>query len=289
MKKKHLHTGKSHLRVFFGLLSDHKCGQLEVTMKLYIRFFSIHIRSVIQYKVSFLLTTLGQFLVSFNVFLGIYFMFQRFHQVKGYNYSEALLCFSIVVMSFSIAELFLRGFDLFSATISNGEFDRILLRPRNEVFLVLAGKIEFTRVGRIIQTIIILIYGIVTSKIVWSADKILTMLLMIIGGSVIFGCLFVIYAGICFFTLEGLEFMNILTDGAKEFGKYPMNIYGKNVLKFCTYVIPYALFQYYPFMYLIGRATNPVYIVLPIATCFFIIPTYMLWSRGVRHYQSTGS
>lgn len=258
-------------------------------MKLYFRFFSIHIRSVIQYKVSLLLTTLGQFLVSFNVFLGIYFMFQRFHQVKGYDYSEALLCFSIVVMSFSIAEMFLRGFDLFSATISNGEFDRILLRPRNEVFLVLAGKIEFTRIGRIIQTIIILIYGIVTSKIVWSADKILTMVLMIIGGSIIFGSLFVIYAGICFFTLEGLEFMNILTDGANEFGKYPMNIYGKNVLKFCTYVIPYALFQYYPFMYLIARATNPFYIILPMATCFFIIPTYMLWSHGVRHYQSTGS
>lgn len=258
-------------------------------MRLYLHFFSIHIKSVIQYKVSLLLTTLGQFLVSFNVFLGIYFMFQRFHLIEEFRYSEVLLCFSIVLMGYSIAETFVRGFDLFATTIANGEFDRILLRPRNEIFQVLANKIEFTRIGRLLQTIIILIYGIKTSGIVWSADKVLTMILMIVGGSVIFGCLFVVYASICFFTLEGLEFMNILTDGAKEFGKYPLSVYGKGVLKFCTYVVPYALFQYYPFLYLIGRTTNQLTMFLPIVACGFIMPCYLFWRFGVRHYKSTGS
>ena len=51
-------------------------------------------------------------------------------------------------------------------------------------------------------------------------------------------------AGISFFTIEGLEFMNIFTDGSREFGKYPLSVYGKGVLKFMTYVIPFALVQY---------------------------------------------
>jgi ABC-2 type transport system permease protein len=99
----------------------------------------------------------------------------------------------------------------------------------------------------------------------------------------------VIYAGICFFTLDGLEFMNVLTDGAKEFGKYPIDIYGKGVLKFCTYLVPYALFQYYPFLYLIGQAKQWWNMLLPILSCFFIIPSYLIWRCGVRHYKSTGS
>ena len=35
-------------------------------IKLYLHYISIHIRSMMQYKKSFFLTTLGQFLASFN-------------------------------------------------------------------------------------------------------------------------------------------------------------------------------------------------------------------------------
>jgi len=112
---------------------------------------------------------------------------------------------------------------------------------------------------------------------------------MILGGTVIFGCLFIIYASICFFTLEGLEFMNILTDGAREYGKYPLDVYGKGVLRFCTFIVPYALFQYYPFLFLTGRSDQELYMLLPIVGCLFLIPCYLLWRLGVRHYKSTGS
>ena len=116
------------------------------------------------------------------------------------------------LMAFTLAEMFVRGFDTFSHIIANGEFDRVLLRPRNEIFLVLAGKMELSRVGRLLQSIIILAYGINTCEIIWSWDKIVTLILMICGGTVIFACLFIIFAALCFFTLEGLEFMNVFTD-----------------------------------------------------------------------------
>lgn len=258
-------------------------------MALYIRFFIIHLKSAMQYKVSFLLTALGQFLVSFNVFLGILFMFNRFHEVKGYQFSEVLLCFSTVLMSYSLAEMFMRGFDLFASTIGNGEFDRILLRPRSPILLVVSGKIEFTRFGRMLQAIIMFLYGIKASGITWTGNKVITIILMVLGGTVVFGCLFVIYASICFFTLEGLEFMNILTDGAREHGKYPIDIYGNAVLKICTFLVPYTLFQYYPFLYLTGRSEQEWFMLLPIVGCLFFLPSYALWRLGIRHYKSTGS
>lgn len=83
--------------------------------------------------------------------------------------------------------------------------------------------------------------------------------------------------------------MNIFTDGGREFGMYPFSIYGKSVLKFFTYVIPLALFQYYPFLYLIGVSKNKMYMVLPLIGMIFIVPCLILWKLGVRHYKSTGS
>ena len=72
-------------------------------MKLYMKYFSIHLKSIMEYKSSFILTCIGQFLVSFNVFLGIHFMFQRFSSVEGFTYAEVLLCFSVTLMEFTLA------------------------------------------------------------------------------------------------------------------------------------------------------------------------------------------
>jgi len=173
--------------------------------------------------------------------------------------------------------------------IRNGEFDRIMVRPRNEIFQVLASRIELTRAGRFIQAVIVFAYAIPTSRITWTFDKIITLILMIISGTIIFSGLFLIYAALCFFTTEGLEFINIFTDGGREFGRYPLSIYGEEVLKFFTYVVPLALFQYYPLLYLTGRSQNILYMFLPVLGVVFILPCYGLWRIGVRHYKSTGS
>jgi len=242
-----------------------------------------------QYKTSFLLTALGQFLVSFNVFLGVYFMLHRFYRIKGFTFSEVLLCFSILLMGYTLAECFARGFDTFSSTISNGDFDRIMVRPRNVMLQVLGSKIEFTRVGRMLQAIVMFVYGIYKSQVDWNFNKIMTVIFMIIGGAVLFTGIFIIYAAFCFFTIEGLEFMNIFIDGAREFGKYPVNIYGKRVLQITTFIVPYTLVQFYPLLYLLDKNGKGWYMFLPLLAVLFIIPCYWFWKVGIKHYKSTGS
>jgi hypothetical protein len=258
-------------------------------LKLYLHYISINIRCMMQYKISFFLNALGQFFVSFNVFLGIYFMFQRFSNVKGFTYSEVLLCFSVVLMEFSLAEMVARGFDNFSGMVRTGSFDLILVRPRNEILQVLGSQFELTRIGRMFQAVVMFVYGIAHCEVDWSIQKIITIIFMLVGGTALFSGLFLIYAALCFFTLEGLEFMNIFTDGAREYGKYPIGIYGKKMLIFTTFLIPYSLVQYYPILYVLGRTDNMWYIVLPLAATLFLIPCYGLWRFGVHRYKSSGS
>lgn len=257
-------------------------------MKLYGKYFIIHLKSIMEYKTSFILSCIGQFLVSFNVFLGMYFMFQRFSRVEGFTYNEVLLCFGITLMEFSLAESFARGFDMFHDIVNKGEFDRIMVRPRNEILQVLGSRIEFSRIGRILQAVVMFAYGFAVSDVHWTIPKAAAVLLMLIGGTVVFSGIFLIYASICFFTLEGLEFINIFTDGAREYGKYPVCIYGKRILQLSTFVIPYALIQYYPLLYLLDRGKS-YYGFLPLIACLFMIPCLLLWKLGVRHYKSCGS
>ena len=117
-------------------------------IKLYFKYFSIHLRSVMQYKTSFLMTVFGQFLTSFASFLSVFILMNRFSSVYEFTIYEVLLCYSAVLMSFSLAECFFRGFDSFASIIGNGEFERMLTRPRSLVLQVVGSKIEFSRIGR---------------------------------------------------------------------------------------------------------------------------------------------
>ena len=139
---------------------------------LYRRYLSMLLKSQLQYKASFVMTAVGQFLVSFTTFLSMYFMFDRFEQVEGFAFSEVLLCFSVVLMAFSFTECFARGFDVFPRLIRTGELDRILVRPRSVVFQVLTSTMEFTRFGRFLQAVLVLCYAIPASGVVWTGDNI---------------------------------------------------------------------------------------------------------------------
>ena len=96
-------------------------------MKLYFRYILILLKSQMQYRVSFWLLSAGQFFVPLSVFAGLYFLFERFGNIKGWSFFEVALCFSVVHMAFSISECFARGFDSFSSLVSSGEFDRVLM------------------------------------------------------------------------------------------------------------------------------------------------------------------
>ena len=133
------------------------------------------------------------------------------------------------------------------------------------------------------------VYAVIHCGVEWNLAKVLTVLFMVLGGTAVFSGLFLIYAALCFFTLEGLEFMNVFTDGAREFGKYPIGIYGKKMLLFTTFIIPYALVQYYPLLFVLGRTENEFFIVIPLFAIWFLVPCYVLWRLGVRHYTSSGS
>lgn len=258
-------------------------------MKLYGRYLKIQLNSQLQHKASFLMLVFGQFLATFTSFLGVYFMMHRFYQVADFTLSEVLLNFSIVAFAFATAELFARGFDSFAQIISNGEFDRMLVRPKNLFIQILGSRMEFSRIGRLIQAVLLFIWAVTNSTITWTPAKILTIIFMWFGATIVFATLFLLYASLCFFTLEGLEFINILTDGGREFGQYPFSIYGEFVLKFLTFIVPLALVQYYPLLYLTDRSDQLYLMFLPLAATLFVFPVYGFWCFALKHYQSTGS
>lgn len=244
-----------------------------------------------EYRTSFFLLSIGQFFVPFLIFVSMFMLFQRFSNIGGWSLYEVALCYAVIHMGFSISECFVRGFDAFSSLVVNGDFDRILVRPRSTILQVLGSKFEFTRIGRLSQSIIVLIFSITNLDVGWDIYKIITLILMVVSGIFIFAGIYMIGATLCFWTIEGLEVVNILTDGGREISQYPLNIYHDWIKKFFTFVIPFGTVNYLPLMYIFDKVEGNqiLYMITPLFGILFVIPCILIWSIGVRHYKSTGS
>lgn len=258
---------------------------------LYFKYLSMNLKAVLEYRLSAWLVVLGQLLTTLSGFLGISLLFRRFGNLAGWTFAEAALCFAVTTAAFSLSECFARGFDAFSRMVIQGEFDRILLRPRSALLQVLGSKTELTRLGRVILAAIVLCWVIPRTGIVWNPVRILTLALMILGGAAIFTGIFILGATVCFFTLEGLEVINIFTDGGRELASYPLPVYGKWIRRFFTFIIPMGCMNYLPLMYLTGRAeAYPLlYMLMPLTGFVFILPCVLVWKAGIGRYTSSGS
>ena len=219
-------------------------------MRLYWNYFMMTLKSQMQYKISFLLTVLGQFLTAFTSFWGIKFIFARINGIDDFSYGQVLLCFSMIMLSFSIGEMIGGGLAVFPNLLREGGFDRILVRPRSVTLQLIVPNMDFSRLGLLVQAVIVLCIAVPVSGIEWTVGKAVVFSLMIVCGSVIFFCLFLMIASVAFFTIGSLEF---------------------------------------PLLYLLDREDGLVYMISPVLSLLFLLPSYLLYRVGLRNYKSTGS
>ena len=258
-------------------------------MRIYFRTVLMNIKSQLEYRKAFLISFFGSFLVTFLLIFSIYFLFKEFEQVGEWNFYHIAFIFGIVYLSFSLAEMLLRGLDHFEDTIRKGEFDRLLTRPQNLLIQATSLEFELSKLGRTIQSVIIIAIALINIDINWSLYKILVFLLINIGCFIIILGIFILKAAFCFWTVDGIEFMNILSEGGKKVAQYPINIYEKWFRIVFTIIVPFGLVNYYPILYLFGKTDKWYLGLTPIGTIVFLIGCIYIWSLGVKHYESTGS
>jgi ABC-2 type transport system permease protein len=264
------------------------------SIRLYLRYLGISVRSQMQYPASFWMYSIGQFFATVIEFFGILVLFERFGSLRGWSLPEVALFYGVVNVAFSLSDAFARGFDQFAPMVKRGDFDRLLLRPRGTAFQVAGQQLLLTRVGRLIQGLVILVWATGALGVAWTAPKVALLLGMILGGACIFYALFVLQATLSFWTIETLEIMNTVTYGGTETAQFPLTIYRRWFRNFFTFVVPLACMNYLPASILLDRPGPPgvpriLLGLMPAIGVVFLLVSLRVWEVGVRHYHSTGS
>jgi ABC-2 type transport system permease protein len=262
--------------------------------RLYLRLVGARIRAQMQYRVSFITMTFVTMLGLFTEFLTVLILLNRFEVLAGWEVGEVALLYGIASISFGLCELISSGFDVFPRAIRQGEFDQVLTRPASTFIQVMAAEFNLRRFGRIIHGMTAFGIGVYWTSINWSAGKILYLAMVFGSGAIMFTALIVLGATLCFWTVQSIELINIVTHGGNEMTSYPLPIYHVLMQRFFTVVVPLAFVSYYPALYVLDRpelATTPGWMPFmpPIAAAGMLLVSRIAWGFGVRHYRSTGT
>jgi len=264
------------------------------TLHIYRRYISISIRAQMQYRASFIMNALGHLIITGIEALGVCALFGRFGHLGTWALPEVALFYGMVNIAFSISDATSRGFDAFAGMVKNGDFDRLLLRPRSTVLQLAGQELTLRRVGRTTQGLIFFIWGLIALHLTLSPAKVLLLIAAILGGTCLFYGLIIVQATTAFWTVESLELFNILTYGGVETAQYPINIYQRWFQRFFIYVVPLACINYFPMHAILNRPDplgSPVLFqwFSPLLGVVFLLISLQVWKIGVRHYCSTGS
>ncbi|KQW59670.1 ABC transporter permease [Variovorax sp. Root411] len=262
---------------------------------LFLRLVAASLSGQARYPASALMRTLGQFLATGIEVVAVWALFRRFGEVQGWTLGEVAVFYGLVNCMFAIADALGRGFDVLGTEfLRTGAFDRLLLRPRPLALQLMGHDFRISRLGRLLQGVLVLTFGAAQTGLVWTPDAVAAALFALAGGVALFLGILVLQGTLSFWTVESLEIANVLTYGGVQAAQFPLALYAQWFRRVLTFIVPLACVAYYPVLAILGKpdplgAPGWVGWVSPLAGFAFLAAAFGAWRIGLRHYASTGS
>jgi len=263
------------------------------SLVLWGRLIDARIRAQLQYRASFALDILGNFLVSFLDFSVILVIFSNVPQLGGWSVAEVALLYGIACLAFALTDLLVGELDQFPQLVRDGGFDLVLLRPRGSLFQVVTGNFQLRRVGKALQALLVLGLALGFLDLAWTPERVAMLVVAVPAAAILFTSVWVAAICIVFWTVDGRESANAFTYGGNFLTQCPVDIYDRWLRQLLIYVVPLAFISYLPAALLLGKPEPlglPSWLGLlsPLVAAVAAVAAALVWGRAVRHYRSAG-
>ena len=253
---------------------------------------SMWVRASLAYPLSFWTMTIGGGLITFLDFVGLWIMFHTIDSLGGFSLREIGLLYGATGIAIGVADLLIGSVERIGQHVRQGTLDTMMTRPVPLLVQVCADEFQPRRVSRILQALAVFAWA--GWSVDWSPLRVLVAVGMVISGTVIFFCLFVVFSCLQFWTSDASETANAFTYGGNTITQYPLTVFPKELVKSLTFVLPIAFVNWYPCLFLLGRDDPfglPGWLQFssPVAAAVLVAISSLVWRAGVRHYSSTGS
>lgn len=263
--------------------------KLKYYIKIYFMVSSQDIKSKMQYRADFFISTFGMLATNIVGIASFGILFNSIPNLNGWNYYELIFMYSFALLAFTPLQLFFDNIWNLSTYVARGDFIKFYFKPLNIFFYYISEIFDLKGMGQ-------LIFGIGTLCFTWSKLQIpvtffnvLLIILEILSSSLVMIGLMVAASASSFWIIYSTSVLNVFLK-LKDFASYPVTIFNGTFKFIFSFIIPIAFISYYPSqLFLRPDSIGILTIISPIIGLTFFIIGYLIWMKGAQSYSGTGS
>jgi ABC-2 type transport system permease protein len=264
-------------------------GTLRHYTRLYFLIEAQYIKARMEYRADFIISTIGilcQNAISLIVFWALFHTIPR---LAGWSFEEILFIYGFYLLAVSPAQIFFDHVWRLRVHVLEGTFIKYYFRPLNMMFYYLSEMVDlkgFPQVGVGVAT---MVYASIKLGLAWDVPRILLLVIMLFGASLVVASLLTIAACSSFWVMHSFSIMN-LAFKLREYSQYPITIFDGLFRFVFTYIIPIGFVAFYPSQ-LFLRPTDVSWLAYlsPLIGILTFVVAYRIWTIGVNGYSGTGS
>jgi ABC-2 type transport system permease protein len=263
---------------------------LRRTLFLFLRFTEQNLKIKLEYKADFVMMLFTGAVLQLLGFLFLNVLFSKIPPIQGWTMWEIVLILAAIFFTEGVVSFAFEGMWRLIRLINLGDLDRMLLRPVSPILQVITNDLGVHGIGNMITGVVLFALALGQTRIVWTADRILFLPVLIVSAAAIRGAISLAANCSGFWLTSFYNAFPLMVHQMADFAKYPATLFTEPIRFFITVILPYAFIGYIPAVYLFNKA--------PWGILAWLIPAVALWCvalarfvfyRGLRRYDSPGN
>jgi ABC-2 type transport system permease protein len=265
------------------------------TLRMYFKLLGIALKSMMQFRADFLIGILG--VMGWNIvnLLAISVILGRFYDLAGWTVWEIVFMYGLWMVGNSIFSLLFFHLTNLEDYLIRGSFDLFLVRPLSPFLMLLTVEVNINGVADVIFGAASLGLAISNLHLQFSGVQWLYMGIMLVSAALLELGITLVLASIAFWTTKSAGLIYAVNQVNWNMTRqYPLEMFGRGFRMLVTGLIPFAFLNYYPARWLLGK-TLPgdrwyfLSFLAPLVTLAVLGLAAVVWQKGIRRYNSTGS
>lgn len=267
-------------------------SRLVAGFRLYRKLVSSSVRARMQYKLDFIGSTLIQAVMCAYDFLFTAAVLWRFRMIAGWNIYEVGLLFAVSSVAWGVYRTFCNELDQFERYIVSGVFDSVLIRPWPTLMVLLSRNLDLSRLAWVVQGVgigAICVPPLMRSgELAWPG--VFQMGLACVWSTLICVAVGLATAAAAFWIVRIEELQVFIQNAPRTASLYPLDIFPGWLRVALVTVVPFAVGNYVPLLYILGKGGTSMNLVWPaVASAASLYVANFIWHLGEARYHSTGS
>jgi ABC-2 type transport system permease protein len=263
-------------------------------LSIYGSYIKMFLKARMEYRFSFFAGLFANFYCYFITYTTFWVITRQFGVIAGWNFEEMTILYGLNLFTYSLAAtLFWYNVLHLEQEITSGRLDGYLIRPMGLIKQMICSRFGDTALGQIAVTLIFMTAALIKVSYKMTVFTYIYLILAVIGGVLIQSGAMILVGSMSFWTLRSGELGDILYYNLRTFIHYPLTIYPVFIRIILTYILPWAIINYYPSLIILQKVQTIEELVLgilsPVIGVLFFLLSLFVFNRGLRRYSGSGS